>query len=548
VFEGRLDSLAGVTTRVAVKVIHPDYAHEDAFRELFITEARLSARLEHQNLVRVQQFNKEGDVYYLVMEFIDGLTFRKIISGFQRQGHRIPAHVIAELGRQVCEGLHYAHMLRDEESQPLGLVHRDIKPTNLMLNAQGVAKVLDFGISAGRNIEEATDGVKGTWGYMALEQADQKPVGAAADLFGVAVVLYEMAALAPLFPEKDIEDIRKALVSDEAARRANTLTGAYADLGRVLVRALQRDPAARHSSAQSLANALSTLVPDSVGAQATLVRLVRDLRLLDPSTSMGSARASPGASRDSLASSSAAAARASSSAAARAAPAPLPVQAGDAHGPSPRSAAPPAAASSSPGWSAGLLGAGGGLLVGALALGALIVRTPQTSSVPVNAPAPLTVGATAEQAPTLAPPPQVAAQPLPQASVPNGPSRPDPATAPALVTAPTAPVVVGPAPAPEPLPAGPATPTADIVVAPTAEARPLGTGRVSISAVPRAQISIDGTYVRYTPLYDYSLSAGTHEIILQTDTHQTKRFTLTVPEDGNVTRVWFFDRQEWGGN
>src|SRR3954470_21590523 len=97
VYEGRLDSLAGVSTRVAVKVIHPDYANESAFQELFISEARISARLEHQNLVRIQQFNREGDLYYLVMEFIEGVTFRKIVSMHRKQKLLLPVAVIAEL-------------------------------------------------------------------------------------------------------------------------------------------------------------------------------------------------------------------------------------------------------------------------------------------------------------------------------------------------------------------------------------------------------------------------------------------------------------------
>ncbi|MFN7146105.1 MAG: serine/threonine-protein kinase, partial [Myxococcota bacterium] len=161
VYEGRLDSLAGVTTRVAVKVIHPDFANEAAFQELFITEARISARLEHQNLVRIQQFNREGHLYYLVMEYIDGITFRKIISMCRKHRLQLPVQVIAELGRQVCEGLHYAHNLTTEAGEPLHLVHRDVKPSNLMLNAHGVAKVLDFGISSAHGTVDHAGAVKG---------------------------------------------------------------------------------------------------------------------------------------------------------------------------------------------------------------------------------------------------------------------------------------------------------------------------------------------------------------------------------------------------
>ena len=231
VYEGRLDSLAGVSTRVAVKVIHPDYANEAAFQELFISEARISARLEHQNLVRIQQFNREGDLYYLVMEFIEGLTFRKIISQCRRHQIQLSVQVIAELGRQVCDGLNYAHSLTTDEGEALHLVHRDVKPSNLMLNAQGVAKVLDFGISYATDSSEAAGAVKGTWGYMALEQAEGHPVGPAADVFGLGAVFYEMATLEPLFGDKENAVIRQKLADDVAAHRAAALGGAYQDLG-----------------------------------------------------------------------------------------------------------------------------------------------------------------------------------------------------------------------------------------------------------------------------------------------------------------------------
>ena len=171
VYEGRLDSLAGVSTRVAVKVIHPDFAADTDFQDLFVTEARISARLEHLNLVRVQQFNREGDLLYLVMEYIEGFTLRKLISHARRTRQPVPTSVIAEIGRQVCEGLQYAHDLAADSGEPLGLVHRDIKPSNLMVNQQGVVKVLDFGISSAHGTGDSQGGVKGTWGYMALEQA-----------------------------------------------------------------------------------------------------------------------------------------------------------------------------------------------------------------------------------------------------------------------------------------------------------------------------------------------------------------------------------------
>jgi serine/threonine-protein kinase len=280
VYEARLDSLAGVSTRVAIKVIHPDYASDDSFQDLFIAEARISARLEHQNVVRVQQFNREEGLYFLVMEFIDGVTFRRLISLSRRSRVELTPRIVAELGRQAAEGLHYAHRLADEAGRPFGLVHRDVKPSNLMLNAQGVVKVLDFGISSAHGSDlggdEGTASVKGTWGYMAPEQAEGQAVGPSADIFGLGAVLYELATGEALFDDKDNTRIREKLAADDAARKAAALGGIWRDLGSLLVRALQRDPSARFPSAAAFSRALSGVVGDQMAAQEAVNDLVTE--------------------------------------------------------------------------------------------------------------------------------------------------------------------------------------------------------------------------------------------------------------------------------
>jgi serine/threonine protein kinase len=561
VYEARLESLAGVTTRVAIKVILPDYAHEESFKELFITEARLSARLEHQNLVRIQQFNKEGDVYYLVMEYIDGLTFRRVISGCQRNGVRLPMPVIAELGRQLCEGLHYAHTLRSDDGVPLGLVHRDIKPTNVMLNAQGVSKLLDFGISAAHGARDAGDGVKGTWGYMALEQAEQRDVGPAADVFGVAAVLYELAALQPLFPEKEPDAIREALRADQAARRAAALGGPYADLGNVLVRALQRDPSARHRGAASLSRVLSTLVPDPVGIHDALTRLVRDLRHLEGQTTgvfertRGSGRSSAAIQRSltgsrpvpppvaipiDAAPTAEVAAPPAAVSAGPAGPAPLPPgpprparAAGRVPAP-PRSAA-DAAASTPRAWAWV-----GGAVVLLAALGVWAAW-----DAPAPAPVQPSEAPPAARAPTPAEVP-AAAKPAPKV----GPATPPGMTTVAGPPVPAPPPVSPPSEPPRPEPLGPASEAAAGGTAPASAstAQPSETvrpGLLSIGAIPRAQVEIENVFVGFTPLHDYRLAPGTYQVTLKADNFRAKKFEVEVSPGAKVRRVWSFTDEKW---
>ncbi|MFH1464895.1 MAG: serine/threonine-protein kinase, partial [Pseudomonadota bacterium] len=220
VFEGRRESLAGVSPRVAVKVILPDFATDEGFQRLFVNEARIGSQLQHQNLVQIQDFDRQGERFYLVMEFVDGITVRRAIGLCRKHALLIPMPVIAEIGRQVCDGLHYAHTAAGEDGHPLHLIHRDIKPSNLMINSQGLVKVLDFGISRALFSREREGTVKGTWGYMAPEQALGRDVGPAADVFGLAAVLFEMATLGALLPESEPDQLKELLAADEAARRA----------------------------------------------------------------------------------------------------------------------------------------------------------------------------------------------------------------------------------------------------------------------------------------------------------------------------------------
>ncbi len=271
VYEARRESLAGVAPKVAIKVILPEHAKDENFRKLFINEARIGSQLQHPNLVQIQDFDQENDRYYLVMEFVEGPTLRRIISRCKRGGVEIPLSIVAEVGRQMCEGLDYAHNAKDDNGRDRNLIHRDIKPGNVIVNPQGVVKILDFGISKVMEGVERNDGVKGTWGYMSPEQSKGSGVTAVSDLWGVAVVLFELAKLTRLFPGRDPEVIRERMSSDDAARQAANLSGQYRNLGPVLVRALQRDPAARYKNTLEMARALAELVPDPIIVRENLV-------------------------------------------------------------------------------------------------------------------------------------------------------------------------------------------------------------------------------------------------------------------------------------
>lgn len=508
VYEARRESLAGVSPKVAIKVILPEHAEDETFQQLFVNEARIGSQLQHQNLVQIQDFDRAGRVFFLVMEFVEGLTLRKAASLCRRHGVPIPMAVIAELGRQVCEGLHAAHIARSEDGSDLQLVHRDIKPSNLILSPQGVVKVLDFGISKALVAAEHAGTVKGTWGYMSPEQAaadDQ--VWHAADQYGLAAVLYELAMLQPLYPEREPRDLVNLMHADEGARRAARLSGPHAGLAPLLMRALQRDPHARYPNCASMAMDLASLIPEPISAREQLLRFYSTVLALDRSEGAAVERSSSTFSRAGI-----------SKGTMDPYSAGLPVAVGNERHPhqvaiDERPAAPPERH-----WSTGALAwMGVGLLVVAFVSVKLFwpdpVEEPEVRSSVLSPPVEVTPTPKPE-AVVLEPTPEV--QPPPPEPVKVAPPKQTP-----KVERPT-PKVDAPPPEPKGAP-----------------------GLLTVSSLPKAQVSVDGTVVGQTPLYQYSLKAGSHKVVLTAEDGRSKSFNLNVSPGQESRRIWHFEREEW---
>ena len=196
VFLGRAEGEEGFQKQVAIKRILPEMGLDTGRIALFADEARMVAQLSHANIVQVFEFDHDGEAHYLVMEYVEGMTLAKAQSLCRAQGTDMPLPAATAVAVQICDALEYAHTANAYDGTPMEIVHRDIKPTNVLITAQGQVKLADFGIArAAINLHETRTGKgKGTLAYMAPEQLEGGAVSPATDLYSLGVVLFEMVA------------------------------------------------------------------------------------------------------------------------------------------------------------------------------------------------------------------------------------------------------------------------------------------------------------------------------------------------------------------
>ncbi|MCK6526642.1 protein kinase [Myxococcota bacterium] len=250
----------GFRKDVALKQILPEVAADPDRLLGFVNEARVGGFLRHPNLVEVYEFDQVEGTYYLAMEFVDGWSLSQLFQRARIEGRPAPPRAVAEMGIQVCAGLAWAHEAVDDAGQPLRLVHRDLKPGNLLVSRSGTVKVADFGIAqASSNLFQRVDHdlAQGTPGYMSPEQVRGDPMDGRSDLFALAAVLVEAALLRPLFPyDGDIASALRRIDRVEAAGALREMERIGRPVAEVLRRALTRTPEERIPSARALAEGL----------------------------------------------------------------------------------------------------------------------------------------------------------------------------------------------------------------------------------------------------------------------------------------------------
>ena len=209
VYEAEQLGPAGFAKRVALKVIHPQYAKEKTWLQLFIDEAKLSANLVHGNIVQIYQLGEVDGQYFIAMEYIQGPTLRNMIDRHRELDRLIPVTVAAYIASRVCRALDFAHNFVGPDGRRLDIVHRDVSPGNIMSTWDGHIKLADFGIAKATTSTDPMDKspmlMMGKKHYMSPEQILGLDVDGRSDVFAVGVVLYELLTLEPLFYEDATE-------------------------------------------------------------------------------------------------------------------------------------------------------------------------------------------------------------------------------------------------------------------------------------------------------------------------------------------------------
>jgi eukaryotic-like serine/threonine-protein kinase len=260
VFKGVAESIQGFRKNVAIKRVLPALTKNKKFVAMFLDEARLSLHLQHANIVQVFDIGHADETYFIVMEFVDGVDLKQLLEWRRRISRLLTIGQTVYIIMEVCKGLAYAHdAVHPETGRPLGIVHRDVSPPNVLLSRNGEVEVTDFGLAKAAVQVETTDPgvVKGKMSYLSPEAARGEEVDRRADIFAVGILLYEMLTGKRLFyGESDyqtVELVRAARIPPIGTQNPEV----EPELEEVVRKALARRPDDRFQSATDLQDALA---------------------------------------------------------------------------------------------------------------------------------------------------------------------------------------------------------------------------------------------------------------------------------------------------
>jgi serine/threonine-protein kinase len=253
---GRLVGPVGFSRTVAIKTLHPQFAKDPEFVEMFLEEARLASRIQHPNVIStVDVATAEGEVF-LVMEYVAGESLAKLVRSALKKGDPMPVEVAVTILAGMLHGLHATHEAKNEQLEPMHIVHRDVSPQNVLVGLDGIARIFDFGVAkaAAMRTQSTSDGqMKGKLSYMSPEQLNSREVDRRTDVFAAGVVAWECLAGRRLFAGSDPGEVLAKVLTLDIPAPIDVLSSVPRALSNTVMRALERSPEQRWQTARDFA-------------------------------------------------------------------------------------------------------------------------------------------------------------------------------------------------------------------------------------------------------------------------------------------------------
>ena len=253
VWLARFGGRRGFERLVVVKMILPEYSQDPRFQEMFLDEARIASRIEHQNVARILDVGEQAENTFIVMEWVDGDSLSKVVRAAEQKKQRVPTGIALRVCADAAAGLHAAHVLQERDGTPLGVVHRDVSPQNILISNAGSTVIIDFGFAKARDrvSQETSAGqLKGKIRYMAPEQALGRDIDHRADVWALGAILYELfAGVPPYDGPNEVATLHKLT---SGALPASLPSLVPAPVRAVIERALAYEPEARYATSLEL--------------------------------------------------------------------------------------------------------------------------------------------------------------------------------------------------------------------------------------------------------------------------------------------------------
>jgi len=271
----------GFEKLLVVKRILPHLAENADFVRMFLDEARIAARLNHPNIVQIFNLGAQDDTYFIAMEYIHGEDVRRVWKRAEQKGAVMPIPLVCRVIMEACSGLDYAHKKADQSGKPLGIVHRDVSPQNILVTFEGGVKVVDFGIAkaADQAVVTRSGVLKGKYSYMSPEQALGKKLDNRSDIFALGVVLFELLTGTRLFKRANDIQTLNAVTECSVPPPSSIDEDIPPDLDAIVLKALGKEPEQRYQEAIHLQMALEEwlLAHQLPSSSAHLAAFMQDL-------------------------------------------------------------------------------------------------------------------------------------------------------------------------------------------------------------------------------------------------------------------------------